>query len=99
MDERSLETPVQVQVLVFQGLITTANVVGDQTVHFHVSSGKSYRLNVSGTGIQTITTAYFDIEGLEQRHTETVHVRATGRGRAPGPARGAAAGAGGGRGI
>jgi tetratricopeptide (TPR) repeat protein len=77
LDERSLETPVQVQVLAPQGLITTANVVGDQTVHFHVSSGKSYRLNVSGTGIQTITTTYFDIEGLEQRHTETVHVRAT----------------------
>jgi len=75
-DERSLETPVQIQVLAPQGLITTANVVGDQTVHFNVSSGKTYRLNVSGTGILTITTAYFDIEALEQRHTETVHVSA-----------------------
>jgi len=76
IDERSLETPVQIQVLAPQGLITTANVVGDQTVHFNVSSGKTYRLNVSGTGILTITTAYFDIEALEQRHTETVHVSA-----------------------
>lgn len=77
MDERSLETPIQVQVLAPQGLVTTANVVGDQTIHFKVSSGKTYRLIVSGTGIQTVTTAYFDIEPLEQRHTETVHVQAS----------------------
>src|SRR3569623_3598262 len=64
MDERSLETPVQVQVLAPQGLITTANVVGDQTIHFKVSSGKTYRLNVTGTGIQTVTTPYFDVEPL-----------------------------------
>lgn len=76
MDERSLETPIQVQLLGSQGVIATANVVGDQNLHFKVISGKTYRLNVSGTGIQTITTPFFDVEPLEQQHTETVHVKA-----------------------
>lgn len=76
-DERSIETPVQVQVLSARGVIATASVVGDQTVEFWVTSGKTYRLTVSGTGFETITTPFFDIEGLEQRHTETVHVKSS----------------------
>lgn len=76
MDERSLETPIQVQLLGSQGVIATATVVGDQNLHFKVISGKTYRLNVSGTGIQTVTTPFFDVEPLEQQHTETVHVKA-----------------------
>jgi len=78
-EERSIETPIQVQVLSARGIIATANVVGDQTVQFWVASGKTYRLTVSGTGIETVTTPFFDIEGLEQRHTETVHVKASGQ--------------------
>lgn len=72
--ERIIETPVQVEVLVPQGVLATMNVIGDGTANFQVTSGKNYRLRVSGTGFQTVTTAYFGIESLEQEHTETVHL-------------------------
>jgi Tfp pilus assembly protein PilF len=73
--ELSIDTPIQVEVLVPQGVFATANVIGDNTVQFRVTSGKSYRLRVSGSDIEALTTSYFDIEGLETQHTETVHVR------------------------
>lgn len=77
MTERIIETPVQVELLKPQGPLATVTLVGDGSAHFQVGSGKSYRLHVSGTGYQEVTTAYFSIEALEQQHTETVHLTPT----------------------
>lgn len=76
-DERSIETQIQVEVLSTQGVaIATAHIVGAEPAQFRVNNGKTYRLRVSGNGIETITTAYFGINALELIHSETVHVKA-----------------------
>lgn len=76
-DERSIETQIQVEVLSTQGVaIATAHIVGAEPAQFRVNNGKTYRLRVSGNGIETITTAYFGINALELVHSETVHVKA-----------------------
>jgi len=75
-DERSIETQMQVDVLSPQGVvIATAHIVGAEAAQFRVSNGRTYRLKVSGIGIETITTSYFGINTLEMAHTETVHVQ------------------------
>src|SRR5215831_17196006 len=75
-DERSIETQMQVDVLSPQGIvIATAHIVGAEAAQFRVSNGRTYRLKVSGIGIETVTTSYFGINGLEMSHTETVHVK------------------------
>lgn len=75
-DERSIETQIQVEVLSPQGVaIATAHIVGSEPAQFRVSNGRTYRLRVSGNGIDTITTAYFGINALEQVHSETVHIK------------------------
>jgi len=75
-DERSIETQMQVDVLSPQGLvIATAHIVGAEAAQFRVFNGRTYGLKVSGNGIETITTSYFGINGLEMSHTETVHVK------------------------
>ena len=75
-DERGIETQVQVEVFSPQGVvIATVHIVGAEPAQFRVNNGKTYRLRVSGTGIETITTAYFGINALEMLHTETVHVK------------------------
>ena len=74
-DERSIEAPIQVDVLSPQGLLATVHIVGAEPAQFRVTNGKTYRLTVSGEGIETITTPYFEINPLELVHTETVHVK------------------------
>jgi tetratricopeptide (TPR) repeat protein len=74
-NERSIEAPIHVEVLASQGLIAAAQVVGDHSAEFQVACGKTYSLTVSGTDIETVTTPYFEINSLEQLHTETVHVK------------------------
>ena len=75
-DERSIEAQMQVDVLSPQGLvIATAHIVGAEAAQFRVYNGRTYRLKVSGNGIETITTSYFGINALEMSHTETVHVK------------------------
>jgi tetratricopeptide (TPR) repeat protein len=75
-DERSIETQIQVEVLSPQGVaIATVQIVGAEPAQFRVNNGRTYRLRVSGNGIETVTTAYFGINALEQVHTETVHVK------------------------
>lgn len=73
-DERSIEAPIQVEVLSPQGVIATVHIVGEPA-QFRVTNGRTYRLRVSGNGIETLTTPYFEINPLEQIHTETVHVK------------------------
>jgi tetratricopeptide (TPR) repeat protein len=74
-DERSIDVPVQVEVFSPQGVIATVHIVGEEPAQFHVSSGRTYRLRVSGMSIETVNTPYFEINPLEQAHTETVVVK------------------------
>ena len=75
-DERSIESQIQVEVLSPQGVvIATTHIVGAEPAQFRVSNGKTYRLRVSGGGIEAVTTSYFEINALEMVHTETVHVK------------------------
>lgn len=75
-DERSIETQIQVEVLSPQGVVVaTAHVVGAEPARLRVNNGRTYRLRVSGNGIETITTASFGVNALEMAHTETVHVK------------------------
>jgi Tfp pilus assembly protein PilF len=76
-DGRAIETPVQVQLLAAQGVIANVQIVGEQSAQFRVNNGKTYRLTVSGLGIETVMTSYFDIDSLEIVHTETVQVKFT----------------------
>jgi len=74
-DEASIEAPIQVDLLDAQGRIATAHIVGSEPAQFRVNNGRTYRLTVSGIGIETITTSYFGVNVLEMSHTETVHVK------------------------
>jgi Tfp pilus assembly protein PilF len=75
MDERSIETPIKVEVLTSEGVLATDDILGGDFAHFKVTSGRNYRLQVSGTGIETVMTPFFEINGLEQVHSETILVR------------------------
>jgi tetratricopeptide (TPR) repeat protein len=74
-DERSIESPLQVDLLGPSGWLATVHIVGAEPAQFRVDNGRTYRLTVSGNGIETITTSYFGINALEMSHTETVHVK------------------------
>jgi tetratricopeptide (TPR) repeat protein len=74
-DERSIDTQIQVELLGAQGVIATAHVSGGDTAQFRVASGKTYRLTVTGNGIQAVTTPFFEVHSLEQSHTESVTVK------------------------
>lgn len=74
-DEHSVDTQIQVQLFTSQSVLATVSIVGDESAQFRVSGGKTYRLTVSGVGIETVTTPYFEINPLETVHTEVVHVK------------------------
>lgn len=75
-DERGIESQIQVEILSPQGVVlATAHVVGAEPAQFHVSNGRSYSLRVSGGGIESVTTPFFEINALEMNHSETVHVK------------------------
>ena len=74
-NEASIDAPIQVDLLAAQGWIATVHITGAEPAQFRVINGKSYRLKVSGRGLETITTPYFEVNPLETLHTETVHVK------------------------
>jgi tetratricopeptide (TPR) repeat protein len=75
-DERSIQGQIQLQLLSPQGVVVaTAHILGGDTAQFQVTNGRTYRLTVSGGGIETITTSFFDINELERMHSESVHVK------------------------
>jgi Tfp pilus assembly protein PilF len=76
-NERRIESPIQVQLLGSQGVIATAQIIGGDSAHFHVVSARTYRVTVSGTEIETVTSSYFEVNPLEPAHTETVQVKLT----------------------
>jgi tetratricopeptide (TPR) repeat protein len=73
--ERSIDAPIEISVFSTTGAVGTSHVVGGGPTKFEVTSGLTYRLKVSGTTIETVTTPYFDINPLESSHTEMVHVK------------------------
>jgi tetratricopeptide (TPR) repeat protein len=74
-DERSIDSQIQVDLLGPQGRLATVHIVGAEPARFRVMNGRTYRLTVTGTGIQAVTTSYFEINSLEIMHSETVHVK------------------------
>ena len=74
-EERSVESQIQVDLLGPQGRLATLHIVGAEPARFRVINGRTYRLTVSGLGMETVTTSYFEINSLELMHTETVHVK------------------------
>jgi tetratricopeptide (TPR) repeat protein len=74
-NEGSIETQIQVEVLSPQEVVATTHTIGAEPARFQIINGRSYRLRVSGGGIETTVTAYFEINALERLHTETVYVK------------------------
>ena len=74
-DERSIEAPIQVELIAPRGPVATLHITGEELAQFRVTSGTTYRVKVSGLGFETVTTPYFEINPLEQMHTETIHVK------------------------
>lgn len=74
-DEHSIDSQIQVQLFSSQSVLATVSIVGDQSAQFRVMGGKTYRVTVSGVGIESVTTPYFEIAPLETVHTEVVHVK------------------------
>ena len=74
-DERTIEVQIQVELLSPQGVIATAHSVGTEPAQFRVANARTYRLRVSGGGMETTITPFFEISALEHIHTETVHVK------------------------
>jgi len=76
-DQRRIETPVQVTLLSPQGVVGTVQIVGEESAQFMLENGKTYRVTVSGLGIETVTSSYFEINSLETTHTEIIQVKPT----------------------
>lgn len=75
IDEGSIDVPIQVDLMTARGWIATVHIVGAEPAQFRVNNGKTYRLKISGNGIETTTTAFFEVNPLETLHRETVHVK------------------------
>lgn len=75
-NDRAIDVPVHAEVFSPEGfVIATADGFGGELPHAQVASGKSYRIKVSGSGFETVTTSTFNISPMEEDHTETVHVK------------------------
>lgn len=75
-NERTIDTAIHVDILSADGLlVTSTNMFGSNSSAIPLTSGKAYRLRISGTGVETLTTPNFDINPLETDHVETVHVK------------------------
>jgi tetratricopeptide (TPR) repeat protein len=73
--DRSLDTPVQVELLSPQGTpMMAAHVTGESPAQFQVMPGNSLKLRVSGPGIETTTSDSIYIYAWERSHSETVNV-------------------------
>jgi Tfp pilus assembly protein PilF len=75
MQDREYARPLQVELLSRGGTpISAAQTNGTGNADFQVMSGGTYRVQVSGQGVET-TTAEFRIPDGEQVHMETVNVK------------------------
>lgn len=74
-DERIIKALIKVELLSREVVEATVHLNGDDSAQFQVINGRAYGLRVSGTGIETVSTPLFEINALEQSHTETVYVK------------------------
>ena len=75
--DREYNRPLQVELISNGGTpISAAQTNGTGNADFMVMSGGTYRIQVSGQGVET-TTADVRIPDGEQIHTETVNVKAS----------------------
>ncbi len=73
--DRALDTPLQVELLSPQGTpMMAVHVMGENTAQFQVMPGTTFRLRVSGPGIETTTSDAIYIEQWEHSRSETVNV-------------------------
>ena len=74
-DDRQDAANVQVQLLTTAGpFVGSATTHADGTAEFQVSSGVTYRVRVSGRGVETAESEFF-IMGGQYSHTENLNVR------------------------
>lgn len=74
-DDRDLRSHVQIELLSPSGTpVGTAQTNDDGTAYFQVSSGITYRAQISGRDIESTTSEFF-IMGGQQSHTENLTVR------------------------
>lgn len=77
MQDSEYNLPLQVELLSEEGTpILVAQTSGTGSADFSVTSGATYRVRVSGQGIET-TTADFRIPDGQQVYTETVNAKAS----------------------
>jgi Tfp pilus assembly protein PilF len=73
--DRTFDTPLQVELLSPQGTpMMAVHVSGESPAQFQVMPANTYRLRVSGVGVETTTTDPIYIEEWEHNHTETINV-------------------------
>lgn len=75
MQDRTLDTPVQVELLSPQGTpMMAVHVTGESPAQFQIMPGATVKLRVSGPGIETTTSDSIYIYAWEHSHSETVNV-------------------------
>jgi tetratricopeptide (TPR) repeat protein len=75
MNDNSFDAPLMVELLSPQGTpIMAIHTSGESTADFHVAPGSTFKVRVSGIGIETTTTSSIVLFPSEQMHVETVNV-------------------------
>jgi tetratricopeptide (TPR) repeat protein len=73
--DRTFDTPIQVELLSPQGTpIMAVHVIGEAPAQFQVMPGNTFKVRVSGIGVETTTSESIYIYDWERSHTETVNV-------------------------
>lgn len=75
MQDRTFDTPIQVELLSPQGTpIMAVHVMGESPAQFQVMPGTTLKLRVSGPGVETTTSDSIYIYEWEHSHSETMNV-------------------------
>jgi tetratricopeptide (TPR) repeat protein len=73
--DRSLDTPIQVELLSPQGTpMSAVHISGEAPAQFQVMPGNTFKVRISGTGIETTTSDSIYIYEWERSHSETINV-------------------------
>jgi tetratricopeptide (TPR) repeat protein len=73
--DRSLDTPVQVELLSAQGTpMMAVHITGEAPAQFQVMPGNTVKVRVSGMGVETTTSDSIYIYEWERSHSETINV-------------------------
>ena len=73
--DRSFDTPVQVELLSAQGTpMMAVHVNGETPAQFQVMPGATFKVRVSGIGVETTTSDSIYVYAWERSHSETINV-------------------------